>query len=99
MATDPRRLSYGEKRFSLFTSEKGRDRADAQRQIAALNAQGQHLDIASRHTALLAQQNEQLAYISERLYVLEQMFLDFMNAYMADRSTPGSELPPPPPSP
>ena len=36
LVADNRNLRHGEKRMALFTSEKGRDRANAQRQIEGL---------------------------------------------------------------
>lgn len=60
-----RDLKHGEKRMAVFTSEKGRDRANAQRAIEGLTQNDQII-------ALLTDQNEMLRYMCDRLYGLEQ---------------------------
>lgn len=64
MAKDSRELRHGEKRLSVFTSEKGRDRANAQRAIEGLTQNDQII-------ALLSEQNDLLRYMSERLAAIE----------------------------
>lgn len=97
-----RKLAHGEKYGSLFSSEKGRDRADARRQIESLNLADQQLAAAGNQAALLAENNALLRYVGERLQHVEQMFLDFMNVYMAEHATepeppaPPGQYPPPP---
>jgi hypothetical protein len=56
MARDPNKLRYSERHIPFVSSEKARDRADAQRQIAGLN-QG-------------ASQADSLAYIAQGIYDL-----------------------------
>jgi hypothetical protein len=86
-----RRLAYGEKFGSLWSSEKGRDRADARRQIEGLS-------LADAQVQLLAQISDQMNYLGQRLWTLERMMLDFMNVYMSEHA-PAEEAPPPPPPP
>jgi hypothetical protein len=64
MTKDPRELRHGEKRLAMFTSEKGRDRANAQRAIEGLTQNDEII-------GLLTQQNELLRYIGERLAAIE----------------------------
>jgi hypothetical protein len=59
---DNRDLKHGEKRMALFTSEKGRDRANAQRQIEGLN---QNDKIIALLTGLLVEQ-QQANLLSQR---------------------------------
>lgn len=59
-----RELRHGEKRLAVFTSEKGRDRASAQRAIEGLTQNDQII-------ALLTEQNEMLRYMCERLAAIE----------------------------
>ncbi len=92
-----RQLAYGEKYGSLFSSEKGRDRADARRQIESLNLADQQLAAVGNQAQLLAENNALLRYVGERLQHLEQMALDFMNVYMAEHAT--EPEPPAPPAP
>lgn len=55
---DNRRLRHGEKRMAMFTSEKGRDRATAQRSIEGLSQNDQII-------WLLQEQNEMLRYLCD----------------------------------
>jgi hypothetical protein len=64
MAKDSRELRHGEKRLAVFTSEKGRDRATAERAIEGLNQNDQII-------ALLREQNDLLRYACERLAAIE----------------------------
>lgn len=64
MAKDSRELRHGEKRLAVFTSEKGRDRANAERAIEGLNQNDQII-------ALLKEQNDLLRYACERLAAIE----------------------------
>lgn len=102
-----RKLAYGEKYGSLFSSEKGRDRQDARRQIESLNLADQQLSGVQQTNALLMENNALLRYVGERLMSLDQMMLDFMNVYMAEYATEPEPAPaptpqngyPPPPAP
>lgn len=64
MAKDARELRHGEKRMALFTSEKGRDRANAERAIAGLSQNDQIIE-------LLTSQNEMLRYMCDRMAAIE----------------------------
>lgn len=64
MNKDTRDLRHGEKRLSLFSSEKGRDRANAQRAIEGLSQNDQII-------ALLSEQNDMLRYMCDRLMAIE----------------------------
>jgi len=71
MGDKTRDLRHGEKRLALFTSEKGRDRAQAFRAIEGLNQTDQMLQVLHHQTALLAEQTEMLRYMCDRLHAIE----------------------------
>lgn len=64
MAKDTRKLGHNERHVGLFSSEKGRDKAQAQRAIEGLTQNDQII-------ALLSEQNDLLRYMSERLAAIE----------------------------
>jgi hypothetical protein len=61
MSDKTRDLRHGEKRMALFSSEKGRDRASAQRAIEGLSQNDQII-------ALLEQQNELLRWMADWMH-------------------------------
>ncbi len=60
MMAKTRKLRQGERAVALFSTEKGRDRADARRQIEGLDQSDQVI-------ALLQQINDRLAWICDEL--------------------------------
>lgn len=60
-----RKLAYGEKYGSIFSSEKGRDRADARRQIAGLNQGDAQIELLSQVVDQMRQQTELLRYLAQ----------------------------------
>lgn len=67
---DNRHLRYGEKRLA-FSSEKARDRANAQRAIEGLSQNDKIIWLLQEQAAMLFEQNQMLAYVCDRLYTLE----------------------------
>lgn len=78
MANDPRQLRHGEQRMSFFTSEKGRDRAAAQRAIAGLSQQDQIIALLGEQNQLLSEQNQMMKYLCDSAH------------FMMTRSQPGT---------
>lgn len=66
-----RDLAHGEKRFAVFTSEKGRDRADARRQIEGLNQGEAMVQMLISLNEQAARQTELLEYMAARLHGIE----------------------------
>jgi len=61
---DNRDLKHGEKRLGVFSSEKGRDRANAQRAIEGLSQNDQMIYLLNRQVELLD-------YIAQAVHRLE----------------------------
>ncbi len=71
MGKDTRDLRHGEKRLAVFSSEKGRDRANAQRAIEGLSQNDQMIQLLHQQTQLLVEQTEMLRYMCDRLHAIE----------------------------
>lgn len=67
MSDGTRDLRHGEKRLAIFSSEKGRDRANAQRTIEGLNQNDQIIDLLTRLVAQAEYQSARLAAIEVKL--------------------------------
>lgn len=67
MSDGTRDLRHGEKRLAVFSSEKGRDRANAQRTIEGLNQNDQIIGLLSRMVAQAEYQSARLAAIETLL--------------------------------
>lgn len=67
MSDGTRDLRHGEKRLAAFSSEKGRDRANAQRTIEGLNQNDQIIDLLTRLVAQAEYQSARLAAIEVKL--------------------------------
>ena len=61
MTADNRDLRHGEKMFGVFSSEKGRDRANARRTIEGLSQNDQIIE-------LLTEQNRMLRYLCDQAF-------------------------------
>jgi hypothetical protein len=68
---DGRKLGQSEKVFGLWTSDKGRDRADARRQIAGLSQGDAQLQLLSSIVDQMTEQTALLRYMCERLANIE----------------------------
>jgi len=65
---DNRQLRHGEKRFAMFTSEKGRDRANAQRAIEGLSQGDAMITLLQQQVELLTEQNAMLRWMCDRYH-------------------------------
>lgn len=110
---DQRRLAHGEKTFALFTSEKGRDRANARRAIEGLQQGDQSLGHLSYQSDQLYEQTAMFRYMCDRLVGIERQLAGLTDAVraLAEATASGAErgsvaptptptvAPPPPPPP
>lgn len=94
-----RKLSHGEKRINLFTSEKGRDRANARRAIEALQQGDQSLAHLAYQSDLMLEQTHMLRYLCDRLTAIERELQSLRQASNAATGAPGVSRPAPPPPP
>ena len=87
--------------MNLFTSEKGRDRANARRAIESLQQGDQSLAHLAYQSDLLLEQTNMLRYMCDRLVAIERELQSRGQATgtptVSRDTTPTTPVPPPPP--
>lgn len=87
--------------MNFFTSEKGRDRANALRAIEGLQQGDQSLAHLSYQSGLMLEQTNLLRYMADRLFAIERELHALKQATSTPSAssdvTPTASTPPPPP--